>query len=160
MDKHESYQNLHQGLIAGISGPVVDVTFKKGELPKIREELFVFRGEEKRIMEVAQHLSDRLVRCIMPGASEGLHRDMTVYASGSPIRVPVGEAVLGRLFDALGNTIDGESPIPDEVPHESIYRPAPAYSERKNTEEILETGIKGACSARWTCSPKSGTDTS
>ena len=142
MDKHESYQNLHQGLITGISGPVVDVAFKKGELPKIREELFVFRGEEKRIMEVAQHLSDRMVRCIMLGASEGLHRDMTVYASGAPIRVPVGEAVLGRLFDALGNTIDGEEPIPDDVPHESIYRPAPAYSERKNTEEILETGIK------------------
>ena len=135
-------ENLNQGLIAGVSGPVVDVLFKKGELPRIREELFVITGKEQRIMEVAQHLDTQMVRCIMLGASEGLHRDMTVYATGSPIRVPVGNAVLGRLFDALGRTIDGKKEIPDYVQRSSIYRPAPAYAERQNAEELLETGIK------------------
>ena len=141
MEKQE-LQNLNQGVILGVSGPVVDVFFENRRLPKIREELFVVIRKNRRVMEVAQHLSATMVRCIMLGASEGLHRDMKVYASGSPIRVPVGEAVLGRLFDALGNTIDGEKAIPADSPRESIYRPAPAYSERKNTEEILETGIK------------------
>lgn len=135
-------ETLFKGKIAGISGPVVDVEFSKNELPKIRDELYVLLGNEKRVMEVAQHIGDGMVRCIMLGASEGLHRDMEVIATGSPIRVPVGECVLGRLFDALGNTMDGMNDIPGSEPHESIYRPAPLYDERKNTEEILETGIK------------------
>ena len=141
MDKQE-LMKLKQGQICGVSGPVVDVVFRHTALPKIREELFVLLGKERRIMEVAQHLSADTVRCIMLGASEGLHRDMVVYASESPIRVPVGEQVLGRLFDALGNAIDEGEKIPDDALRESIYRPAPAYAERQNTEEILETGIK------------------
>ncbi len=135
-------KSLHKGSIAGVSGPVVDVAFQRGELPKIREELFVRVKKEKRVMEVAQHISGGLVRCIMLGPSEGLHRDMEVTASGAPVSVPVGEQVLGRLFDALGNTLDDMEPIPEDAERMSIYRPAPAYSERRNTEEILETGIK------------------
>ena len=101
-----SEETLNKGVIAGVNGPVVDVAFKKGALPKLREELFVMLGKEKRVMEVSQHIDSGLVRCIMLGASEGLHRDMEVTATASPIRVPVGENVLGRLFNALGETMD------------------------------------------------------
>jgi F-type H+-transporting ATPase subunit beta len=133
---------LKKGTVEGVNGPVVDVAFKKGELPKLREELYVILGKEKKCMEVAQHLSGGMVRCLMLGSSEGLHRDMECIATGAPISVPVGEAVLGRLFNALGEAIDGKGDIPDSVQRESIYRPAPSYAERKNAEEILETGIK------------------
>ena len=135
-------EHLHKGTIAGISGPVVDVQFRRGELPKIREALTVRVRKETRVMEVAQHINGGLVRCIMLGPSEELHRDMEVTATGAPLSVPVGECVLGRLFDALGNTLDGMGAIPDSEPRQSIYRESPPYSERKNTEEILETGIK------------------
>ena len=130
------------GRISGVSGPVIDAVFAKNDLPKIREELFVTVDGKKCVMEVAQHIGGGTVRCIMLGASEGLHRDMEVTATGSPISVPVGENVLGRLFDVLGETMDGKEPINGDCPKKSIYRPAPAYSERRTAEEILETGIK------------------
>ncbi len=135
-------ETLHIGKIAGISGPVVDVAFSKNELPRIREELRVTLGKETRVMEVAQHIGGGIVRCIVLGASEGLHRGMEVTATGSSISVPVGEAVLGRLFNVLGEPMDEKGKIPAEVERRSIYKPSPSYAERKNTEEILETGIK------------------
>ncbi|MBR4078680.1 MAG: F0F1 ATP synthase subunit beta, partial [Christensenellaceae bacterium] len=130
------------GEIAGINGPVVDVLFDGGELPKIKEELFVNIGNEKRVMEVASHIGGNLVRCIMLGASEGLHRGLSVTATKSSICVPVGDAVLGRLFNVLGEPMDGNPPIPRNMPRRSIYKAPPIYSDRKNSEEILETGIK------------------
>ena len=130
------------GKIAGINGPVVDVAFEKNALPRIREALSVRIGEETRIMEVAQHIGGGLVRCIMLGASEGLCRGMEVAATGSPIRVPVGEPVLGRLFNVLGECLDDGNPLPEDTERRSIYRPAPPYADRMTSEEILETGIK------------------
>ena len=132
----------YTGKIKGISGPVIDVAFEKGQLPMIKEELFVKVGDSFRVMEVAQHIGGGVVRCIMLGASEGLCREMPVYSVGHSITVPVGEAVLGRLFNVLGETLDGGDPLPADTPKKSIYRPAPDYTERKNSEEILETGIK------------------
>ncbi len=132
----------YTGKIKGISGPVIDVAFEKGQLPMIKEELFVKAGDSFRVMEVAQHIGGGVVRCIMLGASEGLCREMPVYSVGHSITVPVGEAVLGRLFNVLGETLDGGDPLPADTPKKSIYRPAPDYTERKNSEEILETGIK------------------
>ena len=132
----------HTGTVAGINGPVVDVEFGKGELPKIREALYVTVENEKRIMEVAQHVGGGLVRCIMLGASEGMFRGMEVVSTGAPISVPVGQPVLGRLFNVLGESMDSGEPLPEDVERRSIYRPAPEYSERKTAEEILETGIK------------------
>lgn len=132
----------YTGEIKGISGPVIDVAFEKGQLPMIKEELFVKVGDSFRVMEVAQHIGGGVVRCIMLGASEGLCREMPVYSVGHSITVPVGEAVLGRLFNVLGETLDGGDPLPVDTPKKSIYRPAPDYTERKNSEEILETGIK------------------
>jgi len=134
--------SITTGRVAGVNGPVIDVAFEKNSLPKLRDELYVTVKGVKRVMEVAQHIGGGLVRCIMLGPAEGLHRDMEVTATGAPITVPVGECVLGRLFDALGNTMDGKEAIPESEPKASIYKAAPAYAERKNTEEILETGIK------------------
>ena len=135
-------KELIKGKIAGINGPVIDVLFNKTELPKIKEELYVIIGDEKRVMEVAAHIGNGLVRCIMLGASEGLYRDLTVTATGESISVPVGDAVLGRLFNVLGETLDNKEKLPETTIKRSIYKPAPAYSERKTSEEILETGIK------------------
>ena len=138
---------LHIGKIAAVNGPVVDVVFTDGELPAIREELRVRTaadrgGTEVRSMEVAQHIGGDTVRCIMLAGSEGLRRNLDVTATGAPISVPVGECVLGRLFNVFGTAIDGNAQVPDDALRKSIYRPAPSYEERSNEEEILETGIK------------------
>ncbi len=133
---------LPKGEISGVNGPVVDVAFQKDSLPRIREALFVVINGKKRVMEVAQHIGGGLVRCIMLGPAEGLYRGLEVCSTGSPISVPVGDAVLGRLFNVLGECMDGGKPLPAETERRSIYRPAPPYAERQTTEEILETGIK------------------
>ncbi len=135
-------EELKIGKIAGINGPVIDAAFDKVDLPKIREKLYVTVGDEERVMEVASHIGGGLVRCIMLGASDGMHRDMPVVATGSAISVPVGKNVLGRLFNVLGETIDEQGALPENTPERSIYKAPPEYSERKNSEEILETGIK------------------
>lgn len=132
----------HLGKIVGVSGPVVDVSFPTGELPGIRNALTVQVGKELRTMEVAQHIGNQQVRCIMLGSSDSLCRNMEVLDTGAPISVPVGECVLGRLFNVFGTPIDGNGAIPDSEPRRSIYHPAPEYAERSDTEEILETGIK------------------
>ena len=130
------------GRIVQITGPVVDVKFTKEFLPKIKERLYVECKKEQRNMEVVQHIGDYTVRCVMLGASEGLCRDMEVCATGTPIRVPVGEAILGRLLNVMGEPIDGGEPFSEECERKEIYRPAPEYSQRASSEEILETGIK------------------
>ncbi len=131
------------GAVVGVNGPVVDVEFSENApLPKIREKLTIKVGKETRAIEVAQHIGKNLIRCIMLSPSEGICRDMQVIPSGAPISVPVGEQILGRMFDALGNPIDGGAEIPEDAERESIYKPAPRYTERSNTDEILETGIK------------------
>ncbi|MBR6427416.1 MAG: F0F1 ATP synthase subunit beta, partial [Clostridia bacterium] len=142
-------KDMVTGQIAGVSGPVVDVIFPAGRsLPRIREKLSVAlpqqSGNRERVMEVAQHLSGGIVRCVMLGPSEGLYRGLPVTACGTTIDVPVGKQVLGRMFDGLGNALDGGAPLgPDDGDgRRSIYLPAPAYSERKTSEEVLETGIK------------------
>ena len=93
-------------------------------------------------MEVSQHIGNGILRCIMLGPSDGLSRAMEVKRTGGPIAVPVGEAVLGRMFNGLGEPIDGGAPIDPAVPRKSIYRPAPAYADRTGVEELFETGIK------------------
>ncbi|MBP5255439.1 MAG: ATP synthase F1 subunit gamma, partial [Clostridia bacterium] len=133
------------GRIAGISGPVIDVCYPSGApLPKIREKLTVTVGGKPRAMEVAQHIRDGVVRCIMLGPSEGLCRGMDVVSDGRPVSVPVGNGILGRLFDALGNPLDGGAPLREEdgQPYESIYAPPPPFSERSSASGVLETGIK------------------
>ena len=92
---------MNVGKIVQVMGPVVDVEFKDGELPSIQDALKVNNGGKECVMEVSQHMGNHIVRCIMLSASEGLCRDMEVTATGSGIQVPVGDQVLGRLFNVL-----------------------------------------------------------
>ena len=132
---------MNKGKIVQVSGPVVDVEFESGDLPKIKDALYVINNGKKSVMEVSQHIGLNTVRCIMLAASEGLHRDMEVSATGSGIMVPVGEKTLGRLFNVLGETLDDKEEL-DDAEHWCIHREPPAFSEQNPVVEILVTGIK------------------
>ena len=132
---------MKTGKIIQVLGPVVDVSFEDEELPAIKDALEVKNGDKKCIMEVAQHIGNHTVRCIMLASSEGLCRDMEVTATGSGIKTPVGEQTLGRLFNVLGEAIDGGEPLKD-APEWVIHREPPAFEDQNPAEEILETGIK------------------
>ena len=122
-------------------GPVVDVEFENNDIPYIKDALEVDNNGKRCVMEVAQHIGNNTVRCIMLNASEGLSRDMEVTATGSGIKVPVGDKTLGRLFNVLGDTIDGGESLENEE-HWVIHRDAPTFEEQSPVVEILETGIK------------------
>lgn len=130
------------GKIIQISGSVIDVVFPKGELPKIKEALTVSVDNNTRVMEVAQHIGNNTVRCIMLSQSEDLSRGMEVAATGNNICVPIGKNVLGRMFNVLGEPIDGGAPIDDRTEKWNIHRNAPGFDEQSPAVEILETGIK------------------
>ena len=129
-------------VIVQISGPVVDVEFKGGELPRIKEELTVEADGSRKVMEVAQHIGDDTVRCILFSGSEGLRRGLPVHALGHTIEVPVGKPTLGRMFNVFGEPIDGGEPLPGNVKKNSIYRKAPDFEDQSPAVNILETGIK------------------
>ena len=133
---------MNTGKILTVSGPVVDCGFETGQLPAIREALHVTLHGEVRVMEVVQQLSATRVRCVLLGASEQLSRGMPVKATGTGIQVPVGEATLGRMFNVLGEPIDGEGALPSETPQWEIHRKPPVFSEQRPATELLETGIK------------------
>ena len=133
---------MNTGRIVQVAGSVVDVRFARGSLPRIREALYVDKDGARCVMEVAQHRDAETARCIMLTGSEGLRRGMEVTATGSGLRVPVGEATLGRLFNVFGDTIDGGAPIADDVPRRDIHRDPPPFSEQNPSVDILETGIK------------------
>lgn len=134
------------GKTVQINGSVVDVVFPDGQLPKIKEALVIEVNGQLKVMEVAGHIGKGKVRCIMLSESYGLARNMTVMASGDGIRVPVGKETLGRLFNVLGEPIDGGNDIVDKdgypVEKMCIHRKAPAFDQQNPTIEILETGIK------------------
>ena len=132
---------MKTGKIIQVMGPVVDVEFEDENLPAIRDALEVLNGDKKSVMEVAQHIGNNTVRCIMLASSEGLHRDMEVTATGAGIKTPVGEQTLGRLFNVLGEAIDGGAQ-PDTEEKWEIHREPPTFEEQNPAEEILETGIK------------------
>ncbi len=134
---------MRTGKIVQVSGPVVDVEFPAGQLPRLREALSVeTRGGHIRVMEVCQHMGRSVVRCVMLAESEGLSRGLPVEAPGRTIQAPVGDAVLGRMFNALGEPIDGGPPLPEGTEYRSIYREAPTFQEQSQSVEVLETGIK------------------
>lgn len=133
---------MTKGKIVQVSGSVVDVAFEKGKLPKIKEALTVSLNDKKRVMEVAQHIGRNEVRCIMLSESEGLYRGMEVSATGNNICVPVGNATLGRMFNVLGEPIDGGLPVDEGCEKWNIHRKAPDFEEQSPAVEILETGIK------------------
>lgn len=133
---------MNKGRIVQVMGPVVDVAFQEGTpLPHIREALTVEVEGKQCLMEVAQEAGNHVVRCIMLSASEGLYRGMEVTAAGKGIEVPVGDQVLGRLFNVIGQPVDSGSDLKD-APHWPIHRKPPTFAEQSPAVEILETGIK------------------
>lgn len=132
---------MSKGKIVQVMGPVIDVEFPEGQLPAIKDALEVVCDGKRRVMETAQHMGNNIVRCIMLASSEGLSRDMEVTAQGHGISVPVGEKTLGRLFNVLGDTIDGGESLED-AEHWEIHRDPPSFEEQSPVVEVLETGIK------------------
>ena len=132
---------MNKGKIVQVMGPVVDVEFSDHNLPCIKDALEVDNNGKKCVMEVAQHIGNDTVRCIMLASSEGLHRDMEVTATGAGITVPVGKATLGRLFNVLGEAIDDGKPV-ESKENWCIHREPPSFEEQSPVVEVLETGIK------------------
>ena len=130
-----------KGTVAQVLGPVVDVAFPEGTLPQINEALTVELDGKTQVMEAAQHVGGSTVRCIMLSPSEGLGRGVEVTATGHTIQTPVGEGVLGRMFNVLGQPIDGKGEVQAQEAW-SIHRQPPAFSQQSPTTELLETGIK------------------
>nr|WP_330367348.1 F0F1 ATP synthase subunit beta [Butyrivibrio proteoclasticus] len=141
MKQEDEGKALSNGRILQVMGPVVDVKFDDGELPYITDAMEVYVEDQKRVMEVSQHIGEDVVRCIMLSPSEGLCKDMVVYPTGSPISVPVGEQVLGRLFNVLGDAIDNKGEVKCEEKWQ-IHREPPKLVDQSPVVEVLETGIK------------------
>ncbi len=130
-----------EGKIIQIMGPVVDVEFD-GYLPAINDAIEVLGTKERLILEVAAHIGDSRVRAIAMDMTEGLVRGQVCISRGEPIKVPVGEEVLGRIFNVIGDPVDEGEAIPDGVERWSIHREAPAFEEQSTSTEMFETGIK------------------
>ena len=133
-----------KGKIIQVMGPVVDVEFD-GYLPEINEAIDVSdiaSGKDRLVLEVAAHIGDGRVRAIAMDMTDGLTRGQECIATGGPIKVPVGEAVLGRIFNVIGDPIDDGAAIPADVERWSIHRDAPAFEEQSTKTEMFETGIK------------------
>ncbi len=143
----KKYNTDSVGKIVKISGTVIDVQFPQGKTPNINSELFVELNilgkttKQRAHMEIVLQLGDDIVRCIALENVHGISRNLPVYDTGSPTLVPVGPEVLGRMFNVLGETIDGLEPLKN-VQRWSIQREAPAFVEQKIENEIQETGIK------------------
>jgi F-type H+-transporting ATPase subunit beta len=136
---------MNSGKIVQVIGPVVDVKFAEGTIPPIYQALtvdFTVSGrQEKLTLEIQQHLGDGVARTIAMSSSEGLSRGMAVLDTGAPISVPVGDGILGRIFNVTGDVVDGKGPVPHTKKY-PIHRAAPALVDQDTKADILETGIK------------------
>ncbi|PJC36780.1 F0F1 ATP synthase subunit beta [Candidatus Peregrinibacteria bacterium CG_4_9_14_0_2_um_filter_53_11] len=131
-----------KGTVTQIIGPVVDCRFEGG-IPAIYNALHIDRGEgEILTLEVQQHLGGNTVRAIAMGPTEGLQRNLNVTDTGAPISVPVGREVLGRIFNALGEPVDGLSKTVTTAKKYPIHRPSPSFDDQSTVTEVFETGIK------------------
>jgi F-type H+/Na+-transporting ATPase subunit beta len=133
---------MNKGTVAQVIGPVVDVDFEQGHLPKVMSALYIERDDQSKLfLEVAQHLGENRVRTIAMDSTDGLVRKTEVIDSGAPISMPVGEDIRGRLFNVVGDAIDGiDQPKGDRK--YPIHREAPKFDELATSTEMLETGIK------------------
>ena len=132
----------NKGTVIRVMGPVLDIRFFNDTLPALLNAIRIPHGEETVVAEVAQHIGNNVVRTVAMGATEGLHRGMEAVDTGAPICVPVGENCLGRVFNLLGQTIDGGEQLPPNGERWSIHRTPPEYDVQEPATEILETGIK------------------
>lgn len=140
VEKTNSTTETQTGVVTQIVGPVVDVHFKEGGVPELLTALVVKNEEKDLTLEVAQHIGLDRVRCIAMQDTQGLRRGVAVENTGAPISVPVGEQTLGRLFNVLGETLDGKEQITGKS--RSIHQEAPAFVDQSTKTEVFETGIK------------------
>lgn len=131
----------NRGKIVQVIGPVVDVRFDEEHLPSLLQAIKIQNEDVELIVEVAQHIGDDVVRCVALGPTDGLMRGMEAIDTGAPITVPVGEETLGRMFNVLGEPIDGKEPVEGELKM-PIHRKPPTFEEQDTSNEIYETGIK------------------
>lgn len=132
---------MENGIVRRVIGPVVDVQFPSGKLPDIYNAIEVNLDGKRIVMEAVQHIGDNSVRCISLFSTDGLSRGCPAVDTGSPIKMPVGEATLGRMFNVVGEPIDDKGPV-DAEEYMPIHRQAPAFTDIAPSTEILETGIK------------------
>ena len=130
-----------KGTVIQVMGPVLDIRFTDGQLPQLLSAIEIPHNDGVIVAEVAQHIGDNVVRCIAMSSTDGLQRGAEAVDTGAPIRVPVGEECLGRVFNLLGQPIDNKPPVQGSESW-PIHRSAPAYDEQQSATEILETGIK------------------
>ena len=133
--------NLNTGIVKRIIGPVIDIQFEDSEMPQLLDAIKIKMEEHVVVAEVAQHVGDSTVRCIALSSTDGMKRGLKAINTGAPIEVPVGNDVLGRLFNVLGEPIDG-IPAPEDAPKKPIHLPSPEYSQQETSTQIYETGIK------------------
>jgi len=133
---------MNKGTVAQVIGPVVDVDFDQGDIPPVLNALYIEREDNNKLyLEVAQHLGENRVRTIAMDSTDGLVREMEVVDTGSPISMPVGEDIRGRVFNVVGEPIDGIEPPKGDRKY-PIHRPAPDFKDLATSTEMLETGIK------------------
>ena len=133
--------NLNTGIVKRIIGPVIDIQFEDSEMPQLLDAIKIKMEDHVVVAEVAQHVGDSTVRCIALSSTDGMKRGLKAINTGAPIEVPVGNDVLGRLFNVLGEPIDG-FPAPEDAPKKPIHLPSPEYSQQETSTQIYETGIK------------------
>jgi len=133
--------NLNTGIVKRIIGPVIDIKFEDNEMPQLLDAIEIKMEDHIVVAEVAQHVGDSTVRCIALSSTDGMKRGLKAINTGAPIEVPVGNDVLGRLFNVLGEPIDG-LPAPEDAPKKPIHLPSPEYSQQETSTQIYETGIK------------------
>lgn len=137
---------MTMGKVVQVVGPVVDIEFHGQDLPAIYNAIIIEdKNDEtdiKLTVEVMQHLGDHVVRCVAMSSTDGLRRGMAARDTGAPIKVPVGDATLGRVFNVLGETVDNDPTEVAAADHWPIHRPAPSFEEQETATEIMETGIK------------------
>ena len=133
--------NLNTGIVKRIIGPVIDIKFEDSEMPQLLDAIKIKMEDHVVVAEVAQHVGDSTVRCIALSSTDGMKRGLKAINTGAPIEVPVGNDVLGRLFNVLGEPIDG-IPAPEDAPKKPIHLPSPEYAQQETSTQIYETGIK------------------
>jgi len=132
---------MGKGIIHQIIGPVIDIKFAEDDIPELLTAIHIEHEGRTIVAEVSQHEGDDIVRCIALSSTDGLTRGMEAVNTGAPIEVPVGNAVLGRMFNVVGETIDEKGPVETNM-RASIHREAPKFEEQDTTAQIFETGIK------------------
>lgn len=132
---------MNKGIIHQIIGPVIDIKFDLEEMPQLLNAIRIEMADRTVVAEVAQHIGDDLVRCVALSSTDGIARGMEAYDTGEPIQVPVGEEVLGRLFNVLGEPIDEKGEVHAKE-FSSIHKPAPKFEDQDTSSQIFETGIK------------------